>query len=99
MTKKTKAKTAAKPAVTEGFDEAQTAASLREYCEKNHLVWNEGNFQLAAKTMREAGLSTAQAVAVGKTHIVLVNHLFNPRAYSWRARFKLALHFIFNPRG
>ncbi len=78
------------------YDGAAVVTLLKSFCEAQGLVWNEGNWQFAEKEIVAAGLTTEQAVAVGRAHIVLVNHLFNPAAYSFKGRVLLALHFLLN---
>lgn len=78
------------------FNEALAREELIAYCESLGLVWNEGNWQYFLPTITRLGYTHEQVVEGVKAHITLVAHLFNPKAYGWRGRLLIALHFVFN---
>ena len=78
------------------LDLAIVETHLRAFCTENKLVWNEGNWAHAREHMVKAKLNTEQAQIVGRAHITLVSHLFNPAAYPFKGRVLMALHFLLN---
>lgn len=70
----------------------------RAYCQTHGLVFSEDMARDAAPMFRELGLGQAQVDRLVCHHAWVVNHLFEPRNYAWRARLALALRFLFGSR-
>lgn len=78
------------------LNEHTAKEELMKHCADSGLLWNDGNWLWLLPQIRSAGLTHEQTIALGKAHIALVSHLFNPKAYSWRGRLTVVGHFLFN---
>jgi len=67
----------------------------RQYCEQHGLRFSADMMAQAEPLFVELGLTQEQVDRLVCHHAWTVNHLFNPRAYSWLGRIGLAARFLF----
>lgn len=67
----------------------------KAYCEQIGLVWADGLVDAADEDCFKAGMTQSQIDVALQHHLWNVKHLFNPSAYIFMDRIKLALWFLF----
>jgi len=71
----------------------------RAYCAKHGLRFSEEMAAQSDPLFVELGLSQPQVDHLVCRHAWVVNHLFDPKNYSWRGRIMLAARFLFGIGG
>ncbi len=71
----------------------------RAYCAKHGLRFSEEQAALADPMFRDLGLTQEQVDRLVCHHAWVVNHLFDPKKYSWLGRIMLAARFLFGIGG
>lgn len=64
-------------------------------CADLKLVWSRDIESQADQVFARLGLTQAQVDELSVLQCHVIKWLFSPRAYDWRGRIALALHFLF----
>lgn len=72
---------------------------IRDFCAEHNMLVDEDGLTLLQTKATKHKITQAAFDDIGIEYANRVMWLFSPKAYSWKARILLAMHFIFNPKG